>query len=539
MLWFDKKNNYKKSIFNDLFRLFRNLFILLLFFLVLTAVIYIFFTYQNFVKQQLLVSSITQNQIRELINKLNSLVESQLYIVRTKTELDEIIFYLINNGIFEDVKYYKIKKPEKNSLKNIIRKKDDKIFFVVRENIIVDGEIYGIECEYDFKDISYLFGIMDNIYNFDYYLTYSQDNKIIFSDDFTAIGKTNNIRSQKTDYCGTYKNFENQFVIGITRKIENSNLFFSVEYNFKFFLAPIIFKVVLALLALFVIIGSIYIYLKNKFYNRVEKLKLLTERISAFSEKNVIGALDIEADDEIGNLIKAYNDMIKQITVFTRRLKLKTQTAMAESFMIGLGHEINSPLRSISLISENLKTQMPDNEDVLTLVKQIQRINKTLGNMKRTQEQFDEKSIKGAYIMKTLDEIIRDFKFDIAITIQNENDSDIEVIGGEDILSLVFSELFRNSFHSMQNTSVFKMNIVICRKNEFDIKILITDTGIGIHKNNVSEIFEPFKSGRQSTGLGMYFCKQSIRHYQGNIEFIFKEGESVSNTVSVCLQLWD
>ena len=73
-------------------------------------------------------------------------------------------------------------------------------------------------------------------------------------------------------------------------------------------------------------------------------------------------------------------------------------------------------------------------------------------------------------------------------------------------------------------------SITIHVKSKADtIEIVVSDTGIGISENNLSQIFEPFfttRSAGKGTGLGLAICKQIIQEHGGtiNVESILNQG---------------
>lgn len=74
------------------------------------------------------------------------------------------------------------------------------------------------------------------------------------------------------------------------------------------------------------------------------------------------------------------------------------------------------------------------------------------------------------------------------------------------------------------------------------IRIEITDTGIGIDKANIAEIFDRFSQANQpshvqvqGTGLGLAICREIAQLMQGSIEVTSKLGEGTTFTVDLCL----
>lgn len=102
----------------------------------------------------------------------------------------------------------------------------------------------------------------------------------------------------------------------------------------------------------------------------------------------------------------------------------------------------------------------------------------------------------------------------------------IVIEGNEDQLQQVFTNLIMNAKNAMPQGG----SITIHVKSKADtIEIVVSDTGIGISENNLSQIFEPFfttRSAGKGTGLGLAICKQIIQEHGGtiNVESILNQG---------------
>ena len=64
------------------------------------------------------------------------------------------------------------------------------------------------------------------------------------------------------------------------------------------------------------------------------------------------------------------------------------------------------------------------------------------------------------------------------------------------------------------------------------VKVRVSDTGVGMNKETLSQLFSPFVQGDSSmtkkferTGLGLAICKKLIEAMDGKIEVQSKEGE--------------
>lgn len=88
-------------------------------------------------------------------------------------------------------------------------------------------------------------------------------------------------------------------------------------------------------------------------------------------------------------------------------------------------------------------------------------------------------------------------------------------------LNQVFINIIKNSIESIGNNGL----IIVCLKKEKEnIEIRIEDTGIGMDKEELKKISEPFFSTKENgTGLGVYLSRQIIEAHGGTIKYISKK----------------
>jgi signal transduction histidine kinase len=87
-----------------------------------------------------------------------------------------------------------------------------------------------------------------------------------------------------------------------------------------------------------------------------------------------------------------------------------------------------------------------------------------------------------------------------------------------DQMSQVFSNLVANAIAATDKTGLITITIGGDSKN---INIKVIDSGVGIPKENISKVFEPFFTTRQignGTGLGLAVTYGIIKMHRGSIE---------------------
>ena len=143
--------------------------------------------------------------------------------------------------------------------------------------------------------------------------------------------------------------------------------------------------------------------------------------------------------------------------------------------------------------------------------------------------------------MKKSTEIVSEFDSNIQFDFQVPDDlSQIEL--DEDQIIQVFNNIITNSIDSMPDgglITVIAESIEITKKNNLPIKdgnyikIIFRDTGKGINKKNISNIFDPYFTTKnigtkKGEGLGLAIAHSIILNHNGLIDVESKTGEGTT-----------
>jgi two-component system NtrC family sensor kinase len=105
------------------------------------------------------------------------------------------------------------------------------------------------------------------------------------------------------------------------------------------------------------------------------------------------------------------------------------------------------------------------------------------------------------------------------------------VLGQSGPLTQVFVNLFTNAAHAMSDHGgrlEVRTHVV---DSEAQLRIDVTDTGIGIPPETISKIFEPFyttKEKGRGTGLGLSIVQEIVKAHGGTIEAVSTLGEGTT-----------
>lgn len=257
-------------------------------------------------------------------------------------------------------------------------------------------------------------------------------------------------------------------------------------------------------------------------------IKEVAEASRSVIEGNLIKLQDSGRKDEIGTLIKSYNEMIDKMIERRRleeKLKESEQLSLIGQLSSGIAHEIRNPLNFISLsvshIKETILSRKGFNEkdeivDLLdSVMREIQRVNELIHNflflgkkIKLTRERVEIKRLidEALYILK---DKLRD-------------GIEVEIVGGDEIifcdreyirLSLV--NLILNAIQAIDGGG--KILIEYGREGIWKY-VSVKDNGIGIEKDSLDKVFEPYFSTKKfGIGLGLTLTKRFVVEHGGEI----------------------
>lgn len=221
------------------------------------------------------------------------------------------------------------------------------------------------------------------------------------------------------------------------------------------------------------------------------------------------------------------------------RLALKDLHQQKQRFLQQASHELKTPLTAIREASELLndgvagKLNQTQSEVVQILHENSLRLQKMIENLLNyTEIQFN--SSENQFSLSTprltqqplkelLSEILQTYALTIAhkkITVQTSVDDNIMQVDNEK-LRTILDNLISNAVKFTPSHGEINIH---ASQSKSKVTIEVEDTGPGINKANISELFEPFYRGVQpngnlvaGSGLGLFIAKEAVNALKGEI----------------------
>ncbi|MBT7080487.1 MAG: PAS domain S-box protein [Chloroflexi bacterium] len=261
--------------------------------------------------------------------------------------------------------------------------------------------------------------------------------------------------------------------------------------------------------------GELIISFENRYICKDGSIKFLEWGASPMSEKGITYSIARDITER-KRAEKELEDMRAKAAI-ADRLSVVGQLAS------GVAHEVRNPLAIISNIVYLLKLKLDDSS------KDIQEYLDKIGNEVFRSSHIIEglldlartkvPELKKASIGSLFDHVFKHTvipenikvikKYDIASSIASIDEMQIE---------RVFGNLVQNAIHAMQKGGILTVDIAM---NNGYIHISITDTGRGIHPDNMGKVFDPMfttKVDMGGTGVGLAICRTIVGAHGGDIE---------------------
>jgi len=254
----------------------------------------------------------------------------------------------------------------------------------------------------------------------------------------------------------------------------------------------------------------------------------LNKKINADTVVEQLGSFHINQfenrKDEVGLLYRNLNSLHKQI------IRLFNDK---ERFAADVSHELKNPIASIIANSDNA---IINAENSATDIDAFKAIRKQAIRMNKLISEISEAAIVDYDLVAAKRE-----KFDLSEALENlvqffeEQNSNVSIIssiqknvmflGLPDRIARVFINLIENAVSFAGENG--QVCVTLKKSWRHGIIVTVDDSGPGVPETCRADIFERFFSARQgsamrenSSGLGLYICKQVVEAHEGVIEVL-------------------
>ncbi len=252
--------------------------------------------------------------------------------------------------------------------------------------------------------------------------------------------------------------------------------------------------------------------------------------------------------DEMGTLAATFNEMITRLEgarELESRLNQVERSAVIGRLASAIAHEIRNPLNYINLTLDHLRTTLaPEAEQkrelfgrltaqIKTEVARINtRISEFLKYTRPTKLELRPLDLR-ATIADALS-LVEVQAEESGIETRIESDGAVARVEGDAAsLRSVFTNLIINGMQAMEGTGG-RLTIRLSAGDDGRARVEVADTGRGIPPENISQIFEPYFSTKETgTGLGLAIVKKAVEDHGGDVSVESADGAGTTFTINL------
>jgi two-component system, NtrC family, sensor kinase len=293
----------------------------------------------------------------------------------------------------------------------------------------------------------------------------------------------------------------------------------------------------LVLIGLFLIVGlGALFYITS---HVVSKLEMLTRAVSK-TGKGFFSPIPVSqaSSDEVGVLIRTFNDMQEQLTQREKELIQSKKLAAIGTLASGVAHELNNPLNNIYTTSQRLMKKAGGEyppfikKSLNDIFSETMRVKKIVGDLlefARGRDPHFRPIELGAFISDVY-RYIKDSVETGAVSFSLSLDpGEVVVDADQELLEQVFINLFTNAVEAMSGAGSLAVTVDGGRE---EVVIKVSDTGKGMPAETVEKIFEPFYTTKnKGTGLGLAIVFNIIQKHNGRITAESEAGRGTTLTI--------
>jgi len=270
----------------------------------------------------------------------------------------------------------------------------------------------------------------------------------------------------------------------------------------------------------------------------------MTRSVKSIGMENLHMRVEMKnEDDELGRLAMTFNNMLD---------RLETSFETQNNFISNASHELGTPLTSIIGVADVTLSKPRSQEEYIESLRVIAEEAEKLDRKTKALLFLAQTGFNGKVQQFTglrIDQLLLDVKDTIRkiypacrviidLELLPESPDKLKVSGNEQLLHLAFSNVIGNACKYSENAPVK----VAIGTSDTNVVIVIKDEGIGIPKDEIRYIYDPFfrasnTRSYEGYGIGLPLTRNIIKIHGG--ELLVSAIENQGTTVQIKLPVGD
>ena len=293
---------------------------------------------------------------------------------------------------------------------------------------------------------------------------------------------------------------------------------------------------------IFVLVAFIFCFLLYMTRRLTDPLKSLQEKIGKFDLNGANEILDWSSDDEIGDLVRQYNQLVVALRKSAEELRRTTTENAWRSVARQVAHEIKNsltPMRlSVQLLQHSIAQGSATPEQIQrttnTIIEQIDTLSDIASSFS-SYAKLPENHPQPFDLSELVGNLVTLYDNEDNITFQYEYDPALDYTfnGDKTNLNSAVSNLIKNAVQAIGNAREGHIRVRLDGQGGRFV-IAVKDNGKGIKEEDKSMIFLPnFTTKSSGSGVGLSLTYNIVKAAGGTISFDSKEGEGAEFVIEL------
>ncbi|NEU08850.1 HAMP domain-containing histidine kinase [Flavihumibacter sp. R14] len=487
----------------------------------------------------------------------NFLVTSNRILYKTRIQVSmvgAVVFTLLITGF---ITYLNIKEQYREQQEEEIVDKVNKIAAGLDKTVLKSGDLKPEEeVETAFINFSEINGADLNLFDLNGNLILSSQPKIyeygLIAPKMSSTAYLYVSLLQKSEFVNAERIGRSQFISAYVPLRNNQNEavgylglpYFTNEQDYEERLGEFINALVNVYALVFVAIGFFAVFVANRI---TSPLTLIQKNLSEIQIGRRNEPIVWKRNDEIGHLIKEYNNMISALEDSAQKLARSERETAWREMAKQVAHEIKNPLTplklGVQLLEKSWKEKDPNfdrkfekfSKSFVEQIESLAHIASEFSNFAKMPETIFERIFLPDVLEQSID-LYRQTDH-TSIIFSNSIPTGKNIKGDKDQLLRCFNNLIKNAIEARieGKRALIKVRLYNTGKNAF---IEIHDNGSGIEESLRPQIFTPnFTTKSSGTGLGLAFVKQALENMGGNISYRTELGHGTTFYINIPLDV--
>ncbi len=284
--------------------------------------------------------------------------------------------------------------------------------------------------------------------------------------------------------------------------------------------------------------------LPEQLWHLIDERKSKSDIIERDTDCTLGGGKTVPLEVSVSSLFGDNGELLGEVLLFRdlteiqelkREVEINRRLASIGRLAAGIAHEIRNPLSSIkgfaTYFKERYREVPEDQKTAEIMVQEVERLNRVIGQLLEFARPMKLNKVQASihevitYSLKMMQKQAQERGVVIRTNLSPEiKDLSIDT----DRISQVLLNLYLNAIQAMDQGGTLRIDSSL-DEGSGKAKIVISDTGVGIKREDLVHVFDPYFTTKQSgTGLGLAIVHRIIEAHRGEVRIESEPGKGTT-----------